>query len=84
MKIGVCGIACEKRPRMVRGACPSCELGCTPKRTGSARWPPAPTRKELTCLLSAPSNPVRPRSLDQSATITVSTSQGEKTDVSSM
>jgi hypothetical protein len=31
MKIGVCGIACEKCPRMIRGICPNGEQGCTPK-----------------------------------------------------
>ncbi|MDI7275725.1 MAG: DUF3795 domain-containing protein [Anaerolineae bacterium] len=31
MKIGVCGIACEKCPRMSRGICPSGEVGCRPK-----------------------------------------------------
>jgi hypothetical protein len=31
MKIGVCGIACEKCPQMVRGKCPNGEKGCTPK-----------------------------------------------------
>jgi len=28
MKIGVCGIACEACPRMVRGACPNGPGGC--------------------------------------------------------
>jgi len=31
MKIGVCGIACEKCPRMVQKKCPSGEQGCVPK-----------------------------------------------------
>ena len=31
MKVGVCGVACEKCPRMVRGTCPSGEAGCKPK-----------------------------------------------------
>ncbi len=31
MKIGVCGIACEKCPRMVQGRCPSGEQGCQPR-----------------------------------------------------
>jgi len=31
MRIGVCGIACEKCPRMVKGICPNGEAGCTPK-----------------------------------------------------
>jgi hypothetical protein len=28
MRIGVCGIACEKCPRMVRGDCPNGTKGC--------------------------------------------------------
>jgi len=31
MKIGVCGIACEKCPRMITDECPSGDVGCTPK-----------------------------------------------------
>jgi len=31
MKIGVCGIACEICPRMIRGECPNKETGCVPK-----------------------------------------------------
>jgi len=31
MKIGVCGIACEKCPRMVKEKCPNGEQGCVPK-----------------------------------------------------
>ncbi len=31
MKIGVCGIACEKCPRMVNNLCPNGEAGCRPK-----------------------------------------------------
>jgi len=31
VKIGVCGIACEKCPRMVKGKCPNGEAGCLPK-----------------------------------------------------
>ncbi len=31
MKIGVCGIACEKCPRMVKGTCPGGPSGCIPK-----------------------------------------------------
>jgi hypothetical protein len=31
MRIGVCGIACEKCPRLVRGACPNGAEGCRPK-----------------------------------------------------
>jgi hypothetical protein len=31
MKIGVCGIACEKCPKMVNKTCPNKEVGCLPK-----------------------------------------------------
>lgn len=31
MKIGVCGIACEKCPRMQKGSCPNGESGCRPR-----------------------------------------------------
>lgn len=31
MRIRVCGIACERCPRMMRGICPSGEAGCKPK-----------------------------------------------------
>ncbi|MDD1768548.1 MAG: DUF3795 domain-containing protein [Methanomassiliicoccales archaeon] len=31
MKIGVCGIACEICPLMVKEKCPNGEKGCTPK-----------------------------------------------------
>lgn len=32
MKIGVCGISCEKCPRMVNNICPNGEKGCIPKQ----------------------------------------------------
>lgn len=31
MKIGVCGVACEKCPRMVSKKCPSGDVGCVPR-----------------------------------------------------
>jgi len=31
MKIGVCGIACEKCPKMTKGICHNGEHGCVPK-----------------------------------------------------
>jgi hypothetical protein len=31
MKIGVCGIACEKCPRTVNGICPNGIAGCLPR-----------------------------------------------------
>jgi hypothetical protein len=32
MKVGVCGIACEKCPRMTGGLCPNGEAGCVPRQ----------------------------------------------------
>ncbi len=31
MKVGVCGIACEKCPTMTKGICPNRPEGCRPK-----------------------------------------------------
>jgi hypothetical protein len=31
MKVGVCGIACEKCPKMRNGICPNGEVGCVVK-----------------------------------------------------
>ena len=31
MRIGVCGIACEKCPRRIKGQCPNGRDGCRPK-----------------------------------------------------
>ena len=31
MKISVCGLACEKCPKMQKGNCPNGETGCIPK-----------------------------------------------------
>jgi hypothetical protein len=31
MKIGVCGIACERCPRMAKGTCPNGDTGCLPR-----------------------------------------------------
>lgn len=33
MKIAVCGIACEKCPRMTKHICPNGENGCVPKES---------------------------------------------------
>jgi hypothetical protein len=32
MKIGICGIACEKCPRMTKNICPNGIQGCLPKQ----------------------------------------------------
>ncbi|NYT01560.1 MAG: DUF3795 domain-containing protein [Methanosarcinales archaeon] len=37
MKIGVCGIACEACPRMVRGECPNGPSGCVARENGMCK-----------------------------------------------
>jgi hypothetical protein len=37
MKIGVCGIACEKCPRMLAATCPNYPQGCGPKENKFCR-----------------------------------------------
>ncbi len=37
MKIAVCGIACEKCPRMTTGQCPNGEAGCVPRQNRFCR-----------------------------------------------
>jgi len=37
MKIGVCGIACEKCPRMVKNKCPNGQEGCKPRENEFCR-----------------------------------------------
>ena len=32
LKVGVCGIACEVCPKMVKGICPNGEAGCVPRQ----------------------------------------------------
>jgi hypothetical protein len=34
LKVGVCGISCERCPRMARKTCPNGQFGCTPKENG--------------------------------------------------
>ncbi len=47
MKIGVCGIACEKCPMMVKGKCPNGERGCTPKENRMCQVATCAYRKGL-------------------------------------
>ena len=61
MRIGVCGVACEKCPRMVAGECPSRDVGCIPKENKFCAVATCACRKELNCALSAKSYLVKPR-----------------------
>ncbi len=50
MRISVCGIVCEKCPRMQKGICPNGEEGCMPKLTGPCKIKHcAVEKKVLTC-----------------------------------
>jgi hypothetical protein len=37
LKIGICGIACEKCPRMIKGQCPNGQTGCVAKENKFCR-----------------------------------------------
>lgn len=37
MRIGVCGIACEKCPKMTNGQCPNGDKGCVPRQNRFCR-----------------------------------------------
>ncbi len=45
MKIGVCGIACEKCPRMVSGRCPNGSEGCRARENKMCKIATCASRK---------------------------------------
>ncbi len=47
MQISVCGIACEKCPRMQKGICPNGIEGCTPKLTGPCKIKHCAVKKKV-------------------------------------
>jgi len=47
MRIGVCGIACEKCPRRVAGNCPNGDLGCQPKENKFCKIATCAHRKDV-------------------------------------
>ena len=53
MKIGVCGVACEKCPRMIKGACPNKETGCVPKDNPKCRIATCAYHGGLNCASNA-------------------------------
>ena len=57
MKIGVCGIACEKCPRMMKGACPSGEGGCMPKENPFCKISTCAYHKKISLCFECPEFP---------------------------
>ena len=57
MKIGVCGIACEKCPRMARGQCPSGPAGCVPKANKFCKIATCAFRKRIKLCFECPEFP---------------------------
>jgi len=57
MKIGVCGIACEACPRMVRGICPNGESGCRPRPNEFCRIAACAHEKGVTLCFACPEFP---------------------------
>jgi hypothetical protein len=57
MKIGVCGIACEVCPRMVRGLCPNGEAGCLPRENKMCQIATCAFRKGVDLCFRCPEFP---------------------------
>ena len=49
MKIGICGIACEKCPQRKKGKCPNGEQGCIPKENKFCKIANCAYQKGVTC-----------------------------------
>lgn len=59
MKIGICGIACEKCPKMVKGECPNGETGCTPKENKFCKIATCAFRKGVRLCSECPEFPCK-------------------------
>jgi hypothetical protein len=57
MKIGVCGIACEVCPRVVRGMCPNGQVGCFPRENKMCRIATCAFRKRVKLGFQCPGFP---------------------------
>lgn len=57
MKIGVCGIACEKCPRMVNGTCPNGDVGCKAKDNKFCKICKCAFSKNITLCFECPEFP---------------------------
>jgi hypothetical protein len=57
MKIGVCGIGCEKCPRRAQAKCPNGPAGCTPKGNEFCRIATCAFRKGASLCFECPEFP---------------------------
>jgi hypothetical protein len=57
MKIGVCGIACEKCPKMQKGMCPNGPDGCKPKENKFCKIATCDFRKGFKLCFDCPDFP---------------------------
>jgi hypothetical protein len=57
MKIGVCGIACEKCPRMTKNKCPNGPQGCTPKHNKMCKITSCAYQKGISLCFDCPEFP---------------------------
>ncbi len=57
MRIGVCGIACERCPRMVQGRCPHGQEGCRPKDNPFCRISTCAHRRGIRLCFECPDFP---------------------------
>lgn len=71
MKIGVCGIACEKCPKMQKEACPNGSVGCVARENKFAKYVIVLSLKLLNSVLNAQSFHVKQLRRVQSVMVTV-------------
>jgi len=57
LRVGVCGVACEACPRMVRGACPGGEAGCRPRERPFCRVATCSHRRGVELCFGCPDFP---------------------------
>jgi hypothetical protein len=57
MRIGVCGIACEKCPRMAASQCPAGAAGCVPRENRFCRIATCAFRKKVALCFECPEFP---------------------------
>jgi len=57
LKIGVCGIACERCPRMATGRCPSGPGGCVPRENPFCKIATCAFRKGMRLCFECPEFP---------------------------
>lgn len=82
MRVGVCGIACEKCPKMQKSTCPNGTAVVLQGKTSFAKYAIVHTLKVSSSVLSAASFPVKQPSKAQSAMATVNTFQASNSYIS--